>query len=369
MVRRRGPGRPRERHARGGGGGCRLRGPDHGVAGRPALRRGRAGPRAGARHLRAPRRPHRRHVDGHRDGLRALRAGHAPLVLGAAPRGDPARDEPPVRARHRERARSPRPPDALRGPRVLPSQGGPGPRAVPRRGCLSGGPAPGRSGDRVPRGGRRGDDPARSRRRRGGRAVARPGGRGGFHGPVARPLDPARDLARHRPGARRGCSGHARPSGEGRRDGDRGRPGIRAVRGACPPCRRGGPARRTGGQERHARPGSRRSRRAIGGAGQGGAAASARSRAVGRARRRRARDGRSRARRSRRRRHRRRRGIRGPPGGRTTRTPAWRSSSRRLVASSPARRRRSRAPSGTSSGRPCRASPRAPPTKRSASGG
>ena len=49
----------------------------------------------------SPRRPHRRHVDGHRDGL-ARYGRSCTSVLGAAPRGDPAGDEPPVRAGHRE---------------------------------------------------------------------------------------------------------------------------------------------------------------------------------------------------------------------------------------------------------------------------
>jgi tetratricopeptide (TPR) repeat protein len=48
-------------------------------------------------------------------------------------RGDPARDEPPVRARHRERAGRLDLQDALRGPRLLPCQGGARPRAVPAR--------------------------------------------------------------------------------------------------------------------------------------------------------------------------------------------------------------------------------------------
>ena len=95
-----------------------------------------------------------------------LRAGHAPVLLGAAPRGDPAGDQPPVRRRHRERAGPPRPPDAVRGPRLLAGKGRAGPGAVPRRGRPPGGQAPGRPGDRVPRRGRRRDVPARARRRR-----------------------------------------------------------------------------------------------------------------------------------------------------------------------------------------------------------
>ena len=114
-----------------------------------------------------------------------LRPGDAPVVVGAAPRGDPAGDEPPVRARHRERARPPGAPDAVRGPRLLAGQGGAGPGALPRRGGPSGGQAPGRPDHRVPRRRRRGDEPARARRRRRGRALARPGGRGGLHGTVA----------------------------------------------------------------------------------------------------------------------------------------------------------------------------------------
>ena len=134
------------------------------VADRPAADRCRAGPRAGARHLRTPGRPDGRHVDGHRDGLRQLRAGHAPVLVGAPPRGDPARDEPLVRGRHRERARPPRPPDAVRRPRLLAGQGRAGPGAVPRRGRPPGGEAPGRPGDRVPRRRRRRALPARARR-------------------------------------------------------------------------------------------------------------------------------------------------------------------------------------------------------------
>ena len=63
-----------ERDARGGGRGRRLRGPDprRSPIG-PQFVEAAAGPRAGARHLRTARRPDRRHVDGHRDGLRAVR--------------------------------------------------------------------------------------------------------------------------------------------------------------------------------------------------------------------------------------------------------------------------------------------------------
>ena len=165
-------------------------------ADRPARRGDRRRPRASARHLRADRRPDRRHVDGHRHGLRAVRPGDAPVGVGAAPRGDPAGDEPAVRARHRERARPPGPPDAVRGPRLLAGQGGAGPRPVPRRGCPSGGQAARRPDDRVPGRRRRGDGPARARRPRGCRAVARQGGGGDLHGPVTQPLHPARDVAR-----------------------------------------------------------------------------------------------------------------------------------------------------------------------------
>ncbi len=244
VVRRRGPRRSGERGARDPRDGRQRRGAAPVDADRAAVRRGDPGPRAGAGHLRAARRPNGRHVDGHRHGLRAVRAGHAPDVLGAASRGDPARDEPPVRARHGERAGPPGPPDAVRRPRVLQGQGGAGPGAVPRRGRPSGGQAPGRPDHRVPRRRRRGDEPARARRRRRGGAMDRPGRRRGVHGPVAIARPPARDLARDGPS---GCGRRRRhaPSSRARRGaGDRGRPGIRAVRGPGPPRHRGGAARR-----------------------------------------------------------------------------------------------------------------------------
>ena len=246
VVRRRGPGRSRVRLVRGGHGGGRGRRCPPGVTDRPPVRRDRRGPRAGPRHLRAAGRPVRRHVDGHRHGLRAVQPGHAPHGVGAAPRGDPARDEPPVRARDRERTGPPGPPDAVRGPRVRPSQGGAGPGPVARRGCSSGSQAAGRPEDRVPRRRGRGGGPPRARRRRRGRAMARQGGRRDLHGPIQEPLHPARDVARDGPGrcGRRGR--HARPPREGRRDGHRSRASVRALRSAGPAGRRGGAPRRQG---------------------------------------------------------------------------------------------------------------------------
>ena len=87
----------------------------------------------------------------------------------------------------------------------------PGPGALPRRGCLSGGEAPGRPGHRVPRRRRRGDDAcsssATSTGRSGGSAWRRPRPRMAPSRPRARP---ARDVARHGPSAapatRRACA-------------------------------------------------------------------------------------------------------------------------------------------------------------------
>ena len=176
----------------------------------PYVSRGRRRPRASARDLRADRRPDRRHVDGHRHGLCTVWPGDAPDGIGATSRGDPAGHEPSVRAGHRERARPAGPPDAVRGPRLFAGQGGAGPGAVPRRGCPSGGQAAGRPDDRVPGRGRRGDGPARARRPRGCRAMARQGRGGDLLGTVPKPLHPARDVARdgpgRLPGTRMGCA-------------------------------------------------------------------------------------------------------------------------------------------------------------------
>ena len=146
------------------------------VADRAAADRRRAGPRAGARPSSS--------ASSDRTGVMSTviamaYASYAPVMHLSSS----ARHLEEIRrvtsrlsdGRHRERARPPRPPDALRRPRLLAGQGRAGPGAVPRRGRPPGGEAPGRPGDRVPRGGRRRALPARARRCRRGGAVARAG--------------------------------------------------------------------------------------------------------------------------------------------------------------------------------------------------
>ena len=95
--------------------------------------------------------------------------------------------------------------------------------AVARRGCLSGGEAPGRPDDRVPCRRRRGDEPARARRRRRGRAVARPGRHRRVDGPVADARSIQLETWRgHGPSGRRATWTACAATSSGRRDRDRG---------------------------------------------------------------------------------------------------------------------------------------------------
>ena len=194
-------------------------------------------------------------------------------------------------------------------------------------------------------------------------------GGGDLHGTVPKPLHPARDLARHGPGrcGRRGWD--AQPPRVGRCDGDRGRAGVRALRGAGPPGARGCTPGRARRADTRPRPGAGRARRAFGGTGEGRIAAPAGARAMGRTGRHRAGDDRPCTRRHRGRGHARRRRPPGPrcgtPRGHQPGDPHPGGPCRLGRGSV----RSSRISSGATCGRPCRASPRARPTRRSASGG
>ena len=189
------------------------------------------------------------------------------------------------------------------------------------------------------------------------------GGRGGFHGPVARPLDPARDVARHRPGAApgdaAGMRGHLEKAVAMATEGGQAsarcealaRLAVEAARLVAREAQSGTPdpalvelVERSAAQVKEVLP-------LLPGHAPWGAQADAALATVALAR-----------------------GdpagaaiaggaaFAGAPGGapRGHQPGDHRPGGARR--SSPARRRRSRAPSGTTSGRPCRASPRAPPT-------
>ena len=184
---RRGRGGPRRHHA--------------GAADRVVRRGGYRLVRGGARDLRADRRPSRRDVHDHRDGVPELGAGH-PHGYQRRPqhRGDPAAHVSHDGLDHRERPRLGRGTDAVQRPRVRAREGDPRPRDLARRGGLPRGERARRSGPVVPGGRRHGDGVPRPGRAERPRDVARLRGGDRLGEPHAAAGPPVGDLARRRVG-------------------------------------------------------------------------------------------------------------------------------------------------------------------------
>ncbi len=189
--------------------------------------------RGGAGDLRADRRPSRRDVHDHRDGVPELGAGH-PHGYRRRPshRGDPAAHVPHDGLDHRERSRLGRGADAVRRPRVRAREGDPRSRGLARRGGLPRGERDRRPRPVVPGRRRHGDGVPRPGRAGGRRDVARSRRRGRLGEPHAAAGAPDGDLARRRGGGARRRRRDARASAARGGSGGRRRTARVAVRGA-----------------------------------------------------------------------------------------------------------------------------------------